>query len=119
MQLRAPFLTLWQRASDILAVTGRPSLRDDDEAGIIRNMPGIYAPGVSHDHAKLLEALARAIARDQVHLDGLDRAVPTSPLDAARLLKCKCEYRVCAGVAILSLAEIAGELTRRVGRDRL
>ena len=49
----------------------------------------MYAPSVSHDHAVLLDALARAITRDQAYLNGLDRAAPTPPLGAARSLKCK------------------------------
>ena len=43
----------------MLAATSRPSLHDDDEAYVIRDMPCMYALSVYHGHAALLDALAR------------------------------------------------------------
>ena len=117
MRLRAAFLTLWQRASDMLAVTDRPSLNDDDGACAFRDMPGTYLPGVLHDHAEQLDALAHAIGHHQVCLDGLDRATPTSRADAAR--KRKYKYRDRAEAVFPALMEGTAGLARSVAHARL
>ena len=45
--LRAGFLSLWTRATGMLAVTGRPQLHDDDKGCSVGVMPLIYPPPAS------------------------------------------------------------------------
>ena len=61
-----------------MPITGRPSLRDDGGACVVRAMRGMNALSAYHGHAERLSALARTIARGQAHLGGLGRAAPTS-----------------------------------------
>ena len=92
----------------MIAVTDRPLLRDDDGVHVARGMPSICALSVSPDHAELLGELASAVALDQAYVDGLNRAVPTSPLDTARILACKLDCRMCAKGALPPLTKHAG-----------
>ena len=92
----------------MLAVTDRRPLRGDDGMRVFRAMPSMHALSVSPGHVKLIGELGSAITPDQAYFDGMDRAVPTSPLDAARMLACKLDYKMFSKVALPPRTEHAG-----------
>ena len=70
----------------------------------------------SENEARVSELV---FARDEAHLDGLTRGLPTSDIDVARLQKHKCGLRDRAAAALQPLAEGAVHLARDVKRARL
>ena len=65
MRLRAAFLTLWQRASD-MPITGRPSLRDGGGACVVKAMRGMNALSAYHGHAERLKRSKKRLGDDLV-----------------------------------------------------
>ena len=68
--LRAVFLTLWRRAAGMLAGTGRPQLRGDDNGFPVKAMSPMYSFRIFPAYEAQVSALVFVLARDEAHLDG-------------------------------------------------